>query len=76
MNYTLEIYGNREKGAISHIMSNLRKELETVQMNPKVEMGADRRRKRSLNLRLERMIGAIYLLGRGPFLKFLTFNLP
>jgi len=58
LNYTLEIYGNREKAAISHIMNNLNKELEKVHINPKVEteqIGEEKQFKASA----ERMIGAI-----------------
>ncbi len=33
LNYTLEIYGNREKGAISHIMAKLEEQLQKVTIN-------------------------------------------
>ncbi len=58
LNYTLEIYGNREKAAISHIMANLREQLEKVQLNPHVEIeqiGEEKQFKASAS----RMIGAI-----------------
>jgi len=32
LEYTLEVYGNREKGAVSHIMSNFEKQLEEVKL--------------------------------------------
>ena len=38
LEYTLEVYGNREKGAISHIMANFEKELENVQLPHDVEL--------------------------------------
>jgi len=38
LEYTLEVYGNREKGAISHIMANFDKELEDVQLPQGVEL--------------------------------------
>ena len=56
--YTLEVYGNREKGAISHIMANFEKQLEKVQLPPTVELeqiGDIKQFKSSA----ERMIGAI-----------------
>lgn len=56
--YTLEVYGNREKGAISHIMTNFEKQLEKVQLPQNVELeqiGDIKQFKSSA----ERMIGAI-----------------
>jgi multidrug efflux pump subunit AcrB len=38
LEYTLEVYGNREKGAISHIMKNFEKELQEVQLPNGVEL--------------------------------------
>jgi len=58
LNYTLEVYANREKGAISHIMANLEEQLETVSIDPRVEMtqiGEQKQFKSSA----KRMIGAI-----------------
>ena len=56
--YTLEVYGNREKAAISHIMANFEKELETLKLPQGVELeqiGDIKQFKASA----ERMIGAI-----------------
>lgn len=56
--YTLEVYGNREKGAISHIMANFEKQLEKVELPQTVELeqiGDIKQFKSSA----ERMIGAI-----------------
>ncbi|WP_373029946.1 efflux RND transporter permease subunit [Sulfurovum sp.] len=56
--YTLEVYGNREKGAISHIMANFEKQLEKVQLPQNVELeqiGDIKQFKSSA----ERMVGAI-----------------
>jgi len=58
LNYTLEVYGNREKAAISHIMANLNEQLEKVHINPQVEIeqiGEEKQFKASA----ERMVGAI-----------------
>jgi len=58
LNYTLEIYGNREKGAISHIMANLEEQLAKIEINLQVEIeqiGEQKQFKASA----ERMIGAI-----------------
>lgn len=58
LEYTLEVYGNREKGAISHIMANFEKELEKVQLPQNVELeqiGDIKQFKSSA----ERMVGAI-----------------
>ncbi len=58
LNYTLEVYGNREKVAISHIMANLEEQLQKVKLNPNVEMeqiGEQKQFKASA----ERMVGAI-----------------
>ena len=58
LNYTLEIYGNREKGAISHIMTNLEEQLQKVTINPQVEIeqiGEQKQFKASAS----RMVGAI-----------------
>lgn len=60
LNYTLEIYGNREKGAISHIMANLEKELTKADLNPNIELeqiGEEKQFKASA----ERMVGAIII---------------
>jgi multidrug efflux pump subunit AcrB len=38
LEYTLEVYGNREKGAISHIMENFEEQLEEVKLPPGVEL--------------------------------------
>ncbi len=38
LEYTLEVYGNREKGAISHIMANFEKQLEEVNLPQGVEL--------------------------------------
>ncbi len=56
--YTLEVYGNREKGAISHIMSNFEKQLEAINLPQTVtleQIGDIKQFKASA----ERMIGAI-----------------
>ncbi len=58
LEYTLEVYGNREKGAISHIMANFEKELESISLPRGVELeqiGDIKQFKASA----ERMIGAI-----------------
>ncbi len=58
LQYTLEVYGNREKGAISHIMTNFEKQLEDVTLPKGVELeqiGDIKQFKASA----ERMIGAI-----------------
>jgi len=58
LQYTLEVYGDREKGAISHIMANFEKELANVQLPPGVSLeqtGDIKQFKASA----ERMIGAI-----------------
>ena len=58
LQYTLEVYGNREKGAISHIMANFEKELESITLPKGVELeqiGDIKQFKASA----ERMIGAI-----------------
>jgi multidrug efflux pump subunit AcrB len=60
LNYTLEIYGDREKGAISHIMANLEKEMEKINIDPSIEVeqiGDVKQFKASA----ERMIGAIII---------------
>ncbi len=38
LEYTLEVYGNREKGAISHIMASFEKELEGLKLPQGVEL--------------------------------------
>jgi len=38
LEYTLEVYGNREKGAISHIIENFEKQLEDVKLPQGVEL--------------------------------------
>ena len=38
LQYTLEVYGNREKGAISHIMANFEEQLKEVQLPEGVEL--------------------------------------
>jgi len=56
--YTLEVYGNREKGAISHIMANFEKQLEAIDLPQAVtleQIGDIKQFKSSA----ERMIGAI-----------------
>jgi multidrug efflux pump subunit AcrB len=56
--YTLEVYGNREKGAISHIMNNFQEQLESVTLPKGVtleQIGDIKQFKASA----ERMIGAI-----------------
>jgi len=58
LQYTLEVYGDREKAAISHIMANFEKELEDVKLPKGVELeqiGDIKQFKASA----ERMIGAI-----------------
>ncbi len=58
LDYTLEIYGNREKGAISHIMANLEEQLDKITINSNVEIeqiGEQKQFKASAS----RMIGAI-----------------
>ena len=58
LQYTLEVYGNREKAAISHIMANFESQLENVKLPKGVELeqiGDIKQFKASA----ERMIGAI-----------------
>jgi len=58
LEYTLEVYGNREKGAISHIMANFEEQLEEVTLPQGVELeqiGDIKQFKSSA----ERMVGAI-----------------
>ena len=58
LQYTLEVYGNREKGAISHIMANFEEQLEKVTLPEGVELeqiGDIKQFKASAT----RMIGAI-----------------
>ncbi|DAB40487.1 MAG TPA: acriflavin resistance protein [Sulfurovum sp. UBA12169] len=58
LNYTLEIYGHREKEAISHVMANFEKQLEDVALPKDIELeqiGDIKHFKASA----ERMIGAI-----------------
>jgi len=58
LEYTLEVYGNREKAAISHIMADFEKHLESVKIPKGVELeqiGDIKQFKASA----ERMIGAI-----------------
>jgi multidrug efflux pump subunit AcrB len=55
LNYTLEIYGNREKGAISHIMANLEEQLAKIEQVEIEQIGEQKQFKASA----ERMIGAI-----------------
>ena len=60
LEYTLEVYGNREKGAISHIMANFEKQLEAVTLPQGVELeqiGDIKQFKSSA----ERMVGAIII---------------
>ncbi len=38
LEYTLEVYGNREKTSISHIMANFEKELESIELPKDVEL--------------------------------------
>ncbi|MBA1419466.1 MAG: efflux RND transporter permease subunit [Epsilonproteobacteria bacterium] len=60
LQYTLEVYGDREKGAISHIMANFEKELEDVKLDKDVsleQIGDIKQFKASA----ERMIGAIII---------------
>jgi len=58
LKYTIEVYGNREKAAISHIMASFEEELAKVNLPPDVELeqtGDIKQFKASA----ERMIGAI-----------------
>jgi len=58
LDYTIEVYGNREKGAISHIMSDFEKHLKSVKLPDGVELeqtGEIKQFKASAS----RMIGAI-----------------
>ena len=60
LQYTLEVYGNREKGAISHIMADFEKNLESVRLDKDVsleQIGDIKQFKASS----ERMIGAIII---------------
>jgi multidrug efflux pump subunit AcrB len=60
LQYTLEVYGDREKGAISHIMANFEEQLEKVTLPKGVELeqiGDIKQFKASA----ERMIGAIII---------------
>ncbi len=58
LQYTLEVYGNRDKAAISHIMADYRKQLEQVEIPDSVsleQIGDEKQFKSSA----KRMIGAI-----------------
>jgi len=58
LQYTLEVYGNREKAAISHIMASFEEQLKSVQLPKGVELeqiGDIKQFKASA----ERMVGAI-----------------
>ena len=58
LEYTLEVYGNREKGAISHIMANFEKQLEEVTLPQGVELEQIGDIKQ-FNASAKRMLGAI-----------------
>ncbi len=60
LEYTIEVYGNREKAAISHIMANFEKELESVNLpkGVKLEQIGDIKQ---FKASAERMIGAIII---------------
>jgi multidrug efflux pump subunit AcrB len=58
LEYTIEVYGNREKAAISHIMNNFNKELEKVTLPQGVELEQIGDIKQ-FNASAKRMIGAI-----------------
>ena len=60
LKYTLEIYGNREKSAVSHIMADFEKHLESVELPKGVELeqtGDIKQFKTSA----KRMVGAIII---------------
>ncbi len=68
LEFTVEVYGNREKMAISHIMSDFENQLKAVKLPPNVELeqtGDIKQFKESA----KRMIGAIIT---AVFLIFLT----
>ncbi len=58
LKYTIEVYGNREKGAVSHIMDNFEKELESVEIPANVTLEQAGDIKQFLSS-AQRMIGAI-----------------
>ena len=58
LQYTLEVYGDREKSAISHIMASFEKELENVKLPSSVELEQTGEIKQ-FNASAKRMIGAI-----------------
>ncbi len=58
LQYTLEVYGDREKGAISHIMANFEEQLEKVNLPKGVELDQTGDIKQ-FKASAERMIGAI-----------------
>ena len=60
LQYTLEIYGNREKGAISHIMANFEKELKKIKLPQDVTLEQTGEIKQ-FKASAERMIGAIIM---------------
>lgn len=60
LEYTLEVYGNREKAAISHIMANFEKQLESVTLPQGVELEQIGDIKQ-FNASAERMVGAIII---------------
>ena len=58
LDYTIEVYGAREKGAVSHIMADYEKQLQNIKLPPSVELeqiGDIKQFKASAS----RMIGAI-----------------
>ena len=60
LEYTIEVYGNREKGAISHIMDNFEKELKSVKIPANVTLEQVGDIKQFLSS-AQRMIGAIIM---------------
>ena len=58
LQYTLEVYGDRAKSAVSHIMQSFNKELESVKMPEGVELEQTGEIKQ-FNASAKRMIGAI-----------------
>jgi len=58
LKYTIEVYGNREKGAVSHIMDNFEKELESVEIPANVTLEQAGDIKQFLSS-AQRMIGSI-----------------
>ena len=65
LQYTLEVYGNREKGAISHIMANFTKQLEGITLPQGVtleQIGDEKQFKASASRMISAIITAVVLI--------------